>query len=86
MQSGMTKRIIETLNLQNQYRKLTLVKANPLAIDADGDPPNVMYSYMSVVGMLQYLQAHSRPDITFAVSQCARYVHWTCRSREIVIK
>jgi hypothetical protein len=33
------------------------------------------YNYVSVIGMLQYLRGHSRPDITYAVSQCARYVH-----------
>jgi hypothetical protein len=26
--------------------------------------------YSSAIGMLQYLQGHSRPDITFVVSQC----------------
>ena len=25
--------------------------------------------------MLQYLQGHTRPDITFAVSQCSCYMH-----------
>jgi hypothetical protein len=30
---------------------------------------------MSVIGMLQYLQGHSRPDITMAVSQCSRFTH-----------
>jgi hypothetical protein len=29
----------------------------------------------TVIGMLQYLQGHSRPNITMAVSHCARYVH-----------
>jgi hypothetical protein len=53
-----------------------------LTKDLDGDPPNSTYNYASVVGMLQYLQAHSRPDITFAVSQCARYIHGTRRSHE----
>jgi hypothetical protein len=33
------------------------------------------------MGMLQYLQ-NSRPDITFAVSQCARSVHSSKRSHE----
>jgi hypothetical protein len=85
-QSGLTKRIIETLNLENQYQKLTPATADPLVMDADGDPPNGTYNYVSVVGMLQYLQAHPRPDITFAVSQCARYVHRTRRSHEIAIE
>jgi len=36
--------------------------------------------------MLQYLQAHSRPDITYAVSQCARFVHQPRRSHEIALE
>jgi hypothetical protein len=36
--------------------------------------------------MLQYLQAHSRPDITFAVSQCARFVHGARRSHEVALE
>jgi hypothetical protein len=36
--------------------------------------------------MLQYLHAHSHPDITYAVSQCARYVHCTKRSHEIALE
>jgi len=55
-------------------------------MDADSNPPDGTYSYASVVGMLQYLQAHLWPDIMFAVSQCARYVHRTCRLHEIALK
>ena len=54
----------------------------PLVKDEDGDPPNGVFNYASVVGMLQYLQAHTRPDITYAVSQCARFVHSPRRSHE----
>jgi hypothetical protein len=36
---------------------------------------NGTFSYPSVLGMIGYLQANSRPDIAFAVSQCARFVH-----------
>jgi hypothetical protein len=32
--------------------------------------------------MLQYLHSHSRPDLTFAVSQCARFTHSPKRSHE----
>ena len=36
--------------------------------------------------MLQYLQGHSRPDITYAVSQVARFVHSPRRSHEIALE
>ena len=34
-------------------------------MEKDGDPPNADFNYASVIGMLQYLQAQSQPDITF---------------------
>jgi len=76
-QKGLTKRIIEMLDIDHLYGKDTPAAAEPLVIDEDGDPPDGTYSYPSVVGMMQYLQAHSRPDITYAVSQCAHYTHRT---------
>jgi hypothetical protein len=45
-------------------------------------PPDGTFSYRSVVAMLQYLQSHSRPDITYAGSQCARLIHSPRRSHE----
>ena len=36
--------------------------------------------------MMQYLQGHSRPDITYAVSQCARFTHSPRRSHEIALE
>jgi len=41
--------------------------------DADGPPATESFNYASVVGMCLYLAGHSRPDIAFAVHQCARY-------------
>jgi hypothetical protein len=85
-QKGLIKRIIETLNIQHLPVKHTPAVAEPLVLDADGDLPNATYSYPSVVGMLQYKKAHSRPDITFAVSQCARFTHRTRRSHEVAVE
>jgi hypothetical protein len=85
-QKGLIKRIIETLEIDHLHGKDTPAAAEPLVMDADGEPPDGTYSYPSVVGMLQYLQAHSRPDITYAVSQCARYTHRTRRSHERAIE
>ena len=74
-QEGLTKRIIEALNIEHLPRKLTPATHEPLTKDEDGDPADGVYSFASIIGMLQYLQGHSRPDITYAISQCARFAH-----------
>ena len=81
-QEGLTKRIIEALNIEHMPKKETPAIHEPLVKDESGDPPDGVYSYSSVIGMLQYLQGHSRPDITYAVSQCARFTHSPKRSHE----
>ena len=43
--------------------------------DEDGDPFNESWEYSTVVGMLMYLAKKSRPDIAYAVNQCARFTH-----------
>ena len=83
-QKGLTKRIIDALGVTRA--KPTPAKLEPLPIDAEGDPPDGMYNYASVVGMLLYLSGHSRPDICFAVSQVARFVHGHKRSHEIALE
>ena len=85
-QKGLIKRIIETLNIPKLKPKWTPAKAEPLVLDANGDPPDGTYNYASVLGMMQYLQGHSRPDITYAVSQCSRYTHRVRRSHEIALE
>ena len=85
-QKGLIKRIIDALQIQNLPRKLTPATKEPLVADKDGMPPQGRFSYPSVIGMLQYLQGHSRPDITYAVSQCSRYTHNPRRSHEIALE
>jgi hypothetical protein len=85
-QEGLTKRIVDALGVATAPIKHTPAAADPLVKDVDGDPPNGTYNYASVIGMLQYLQAHSRPDITYAVSQCARFIHGTRRSHEVALE
>jgi hypothetical protein len=74
-QPGLIKRIIDALDIQHLPVKHTPCPSDPLDKDENCDPPNGTYSYSSIVGMLQYVRNHSRPDITFALSQCARFVH-----------
>jgi len=84
-QKGLTRRIIEALGVLNG-KTVNTPASEPLPIDKDGTQSNADFSYASVIGMLQYLQGHSRPDITMAVSQCARFVHSPKLSHENALK
>jgi hypothetical protein len=84
-QSGLIKRIIEVLEVGCLPIKQTPAAAEPSTKDEDGERPDGSFNYASVIGMLQYLQNHLRPDITFAVSQCARYFHSPRRSHELAM-
>ena len=85
-QKGLIKRIIDALQIQHLPRKLTPATKEPLVADKEGMPPQGKFSYPSIIRMLQYLQGHSRPDITYAVSQCSRYTHNPKRSHEIALE
>ena len=83
-QEGLAKRVVEALGLCNNYstKISTPAEAGPLPKDADGDPPAGTFNYGSVIDMLLYLCGHSRPDIAFAVHQCARYTFSPTRRHE----
>jgi hypothetical protein len=80
-QSGLIKKIIDTLDIQHLPPKQTPAE-DVLTKDENGDPPNGTYNYASVIGMLLYVSGHSRPDIAFAVSQAARFAFAPKRSHE----
>ena len=82
-QKGLTQRIIEALNISHLPKKLTPARPGcVLGSDKDGDPPDGTFNYASVVGMLGYLHANSRPDISFAVAQAPCFTHAPRRSHE----
>ena len=56
-----------------------------LGEDKLGDPPDCTFNYASIFGMLWYLYGHSRPDLGFAVSQCARFAFNPKRSHELAL-
>ncbi len=74
-QTGLISRILLALGLTNSNGTRTPAPKAPLPRDVDGEPFSEDYNYASVVGMMMYLACNSRPDIAFAVNQCARHTH-----------
>jgi hypothetical protein len=85
-QAGLTDRIITALKIGDMHAKRTPAKFGCLGKNEWGDPCQGTYNYASVIGMMQYLQGHSRPDIAFAVAQCSRYTHNPRHSHEIALQ
>jgi hypothetical protein len=85
-QKGLTERIVSAMHLNGTDVKNSAVPVKRyLPIDENGEPAHGTFDYRSVVGQLNYLQGHSRPDITMATSQVARFVHNPKRSHELAL-
>jgi Reverse transcriptase (RNA-dependent DNA polymerase) len=76
-QCGLIKQIVNMLNVGSfpSVRTPASPKTTLPSHKLDGDPPQGLYSYPSVIGMLLYLANHTRPNISSAVAQCAQYNH-----------
>ncbi len=87
-QTGLIKRVIKALGLDNGYAKgkHTPAKTKPLVKDADEEAAHGGFSYSSVIGMLLYLTGHTCPDIAYAVNCCARYMFCPKHSHELALK
>ena len=75
--------MLEATNSKDVNPKPTPTMSDkPLGTDQNGAAPEGRFQYDSVIGMLMYLAANSRPDIAFAVHQCARFTHCTRQLHE----
>ena len=68
--------------IQRTLKALDILSSNPkdtpavkplLHKDLDGLPRKCSWNYRQLIGMLNYLQNSTRPDISMAVHQCARF-------------
>ena len=85
-QTGLIDKVISTLDMKDCNGKLTPALKVPLGADLYGDPFKEDWEYASVIGMLLYLINNSRPDIQFAVHQCARFNHSPQNSHAKAVK
>jgi hypothetical protein len=72
--------------MQDCNLNYTLALQLSLGTDPDGEPMDEFWSYRSIVGMLLYLSTNTGPDITYAVSQVARFNHNPKKSHASAIK
>jgi hypothetical protein len=85
-QKGLADKIVDSLHLSgDDVTSVDTPCTKYVPIDEDGELAHGEFSYPSVVGQLNYLQGHSRPDITLATSQVARFVHKPKRSHELAL-
>ena len=79
-QTGLIRKVLEATGTEHYNRFPTPTKVEPPlgkdvnSSEAKRDWPN---SYAYVIGMMLYLASNTKPDISFAVQQCARLTHNT---------
>jgi hypothetical protein len=86
-QKGLIDKILKATGMQDCNAKPTPCSGDgkPLGSDKLGDEAKEDWSYASAVGMMLYLASNSRPDIAFAVHQCARFTHAPRASHEAAV-
>jgi len=85
-QRGLVQKILEATCLQDSNPNRTPTTQLALGSDPEGAPMKEAWGYASVVGMLLYLSTNTRPDISFAVSQVARYTADPKQSHATAVK
>jgi hypothetical protein len=80
LQKALISKVLSSCNMLECNTKSTPANQTPLGSDVQGPAFDRSFDYASVVGMMMYLSSNSRPDIQFAVHQCARFTHSPKRS------
>jgi hypothetical protein len=70
-QTGLIDKVLKSAGLEDCNRCVTPAYTTPVGSDPDGPAFQEDWEYASIVGMLMYLAANTRPDIVYAVHQAA---------------
>ncbi len=85
LQTGLIDKVLQTTGMTECNAKQTPANLQPLGSDPNGPSCKEDWDYASVIGMMMYLSSNSRPDIQYAVHQCARFTHFPKASHEQAI-
>ncbi|KAL7567275.1 hypothetical protein ACA910_016741 [Epithemia clementina (nom. ined.)] len=80
--------VLKDLQLQGntKERRTPALQSVLLHKDPEGDPFNKEFYYHSVIGKLNFLKKSTRPDISYAVHQCARFSSQPKQSHGLAVK
>jgi histone deacetylase 1/2 len=86
-QPGLIDKVINICGLENESNAHHTPATEILHRADPTDPPRQLsWSFRQVIGILNYIAATSRPDISFAVHQCARFCSTPTRKHELAVK
>jgi hypothetical protein len=85
-QTGLIAKVLDAANMANCHGVSTPTGSAPIGSNTDGLPFSESWKYRTVIGMLMFLSANTRPDISFAVYQAAGFSHAPCHSHAIAVK
>ena len=86
-QIGLIAKIIKECGLDSESKRHnTPALTKLLQKDSSGPQREHTWKYRTIIGMLTYLSMSSRPDIAFAVHQCARFSSCPMRIHEIAVR
>ena len=88
-QTGLIRKVLEATGMEH-YNVLPIPTEVEAYLGTDTNCFDVKRywpnSYASVIGMMLYLASNTRPDISYAVHQCARFTHNTKVSHDTDVK
>jgi Reverse transcriptase (RNA-dependent DNA polymerase) len=85
-QPALIARIIETTGMMEANPRTTPAPQETLGKGVDGPAMSEEWNYASVVGMLLFVSNNTRPELAFAVNQCARFTHNPKQSHALAVK
>ena len=85
-QKGMINKIIETAGMTDCNPNWTPASTTPLGTGPNGGPLNELWNYISLIGMMLYFTANTRPNCALAVSQAARFSHDPKKAHATAVK
>jgi hypothetical protein len=85
-ETGLINKVLTDAGLEECRGVSTPAETKALGSDLEGSPFDKEWDYASVIEMLMYLSANTRPDIALAVHQAALFTHHPRASHSAAIK